>query len=58
MPVQIICKFHKVLIKTKIKWLSVLPASLMKFPSEMKLLSPRQHFPNFKSMGAFSRHGD
>ena len=40
----------------QILWLSLLPASLTKIKSKMKSLSIGQHFPQYKSMGAFSCH--
>ena len=38
---------------SEILWLSLLPASLMKIQSKMKLLSSRQLFSHYKSMGDF-----
>ena len=43
---------------SEILWQSSLPASMTKIQSKMKLLSSGQHFPHYKSMGAFGCHGN
>ena len=37
---------------SKMLWLSLLPARMMKIQSKMKLLEWPQHFPHYNSMGA------
>ena len=42
----------------EILWLSLLPTSMMKIRSKMKSLSIGQHFPHYKSIGAFDCRGN
>ena len=42
---------------SEILWLSLLPASMKKIQSKMKVLAWSQHFPHYNPMGAIRCHG-
>ena len=43
---------------SEILWLSLLPASMKKIRSKIKVLEWTQHFPHYNPMGAIRCHGN